>query len=239
MKKIALSTLIMLSMIFISCSRIPFEVKKPIEDASLVYVYAVPAIDTERITKYKISINGKDTKGFIGADEYVTYDLKSMQITMAAIRNDIEKQEVSLNLEAGQSYYLKVRSFSDDFAKFNFTLVDEATALEDLKTTTLAGAYSKEDNIIEALILPKKDTNKALVQKEGAVAGMTAEELDALIDKKVAERSVSPEVVTKANPSVTRTSSKLDDVRKAYEMKKDGLLTDVEFMDMKSEILAK
>ena len=239
MKKLFTLTLLLAGMLFISCSRIPFEAKKPVEDAALVYVYAVPANDTERATKYKVSINGKDTKGFVGALEYVTYDLKPMSIVMAGTRNDIEKQELPLNLEAGKSYYIRIQSYSDDFAKFTFKLVNESQALEELKTTTLAGAYKKEDNIIEALIMPEKDTNKELVQKEGAVAGMTSEQLEALIDKKVAERTAGTSSVSSSSPTLTRTGNKLEDIRNAYEMKKQGLLSEEEFLKMKSEILAK
>ena len=240
MKKIFTLTLLIASIFFVSCSRIPFEAKKPVEDAALVYVYAIPANDTERVTKYKVSINGKDTKGFIGALEYVTYDLKPMSIVMSGTRNDIERQNLGLDLESGKSYYIRIQSYSDDFAKFTFELVSESQALEELKTTTLAGAYKKEDNIIQALILPEKDTNKELVQQEGAVSGMTAEQLEALIDKKVAERTAgSASVQSTTTPTLTRTGNKLEDIRNAYEMKKQGLLTDEEFKAMKAEILAK
>ena len=239
MKKIFTLSLLISTIFFISCSRIPFEVKKPVEDAALVYVYAIPANDTERITQYKILINGKDTKGFVGGFEYVTYDLKPMSLVMAATRNDVEKQELSLNLESGKSYYIKVRSYSDDFAKFTFELVNESQALEELADTTVAGEYNKEDNVISALILPEKDINKELVQKEGAVSAMTAEELEALIDKKVAERTSGTSSVVLPSSTLTRTGNKLEDVRNAYEMKKQGLLTDEEFKDMKAEILAK
>ena len=63
MKKKFILSLLITSIFIVSCSRIPFEVKKPVEEAALVYVYAMPAEDTERDTRYKITINGKDTKG--------------------------------------------------------------------------------------------------------------------------------------------------------------------------------
>lgn len=237
MKKLFLP--ILLSLMLVSCAKIPFAEQEPVAKAALVYLYAYPSQNTNRATKYKLAINGKHTKGFLGAFEYVAYDLKPMTIVLAAIRNDVEKQELSLSLEAGKSYYVKVTSSSDDFAKFDIALIEESLALQELKLTTLAGAYKKDSSIIDALIVSEKDTNKELVHKEGSISTMSAEELEALIEKKVSERTSTPAVSKSSTPSLSRTGNKLEDLRNAYEMKKQGMLSEEEFKAMKAEILAK
>ena len=232
MKKIVL--IILIGMAFISCTKVPFIPKKPVENAALVYVYALPdngSNDAERIPYYKVLINGKTTKGFVKEFEYATYNLKPMSVVLSGARNDIEIKNLSLNLEEGETYYIRIQSYSDDFGKFNLTLVEEAEALEELKSTDLAGEYDKADSVIHALIESEKDDN--------TMKGMTAEQLEALIDKKVAEKTAGTSSVSSSSPTLTRTGNKLEDIRNAYEMKKQGLLSEEEFLKMKSEILAK
>ena len=234
MKNLYLSILLLVSTLFVSCSKVPFVEKDVRKDASLVYVYTLPAYDSERFPKYKISINGKTTKGNIRDNEYTSYDLKSGAITFKAARNDVEWQELSMTLEAGSVYYLRIQSISDDFAKFTFTQVNEVEALAELESTNIAGEYNKADSIIDALIPEDEDAKKS-----SAASGMTEEQINALIEKKVAERASGTTSTTQATPSLTRTGSKLDDIRNAYEMKNQGLLSDSEFKAMKAEILAK
>lgn len=238
MKKIFLVLAILLSTFFISCTKIPFTPKKPENNAALVYVYAGEApSDTERITKYKVYINAKSTNGFIKDNEYTTYDMKAVSIRIAGSRNDIERHAIELELQAGQTYYFKLESVSDDFGKFNFTQVDASQALEELQETTLAGAYDTSQSVIGALILPNENKNEELLNKAKTATGMSAEELEAMIDAKVAEKTANG--VSNIKTSTSITGSKLDDIKSAYEMKKQGLLTEAEFLKMKSEILAK
>jgi hypothetical protein len=161
MKKIVLVlTTILLGMLFMACSKVAFEKQPPKENAALVYVYVVAdsgVNDTNRVSLYKVGINGKKTEGYLKVAEYKAYDLKPGMLTISAYRGDLEEQKINLDLAAGKTYYLRVKSFSDDFAKFEITRVNSSVAHEELQLTTLAGAYVKEDNIISELISPKEE----------------------------------------------------------------------------------
>ena len=238
MKKIPLIFTVLLSILFISCAKIPFTPKQPESNAALVYVYTGEApADTERTTSYKVHINGKSSKYFLKDNEYLTYDMRAVSIKITGSRNNIERHSLDANLEAGKTYYFKLQSISDGFGKFEFTQVDANKALVELQETTLAGAYDTASSIIDALVTPDENKNEALVKKETAATRMSASELEAMIDKKVAQKTVSNTSTLKT--ATSSTNSKLDDIKNAYQMKKDGLLSEEEFKAMKAEILAK
>ena len=79
-----------------------------------------------------------------------------------------------------------------------------------------------------------KEKNDSIVKaKSDAVPTMSEAEIDAIIERKLAKRGVSASV-----PQYTG-KSKLDKIKEAFEMKKQGILTDDEFKTLKAEILAK
>lgn len=181
MKKIVLVlTTILLSMLFMACSKVAFEKQPPKENAALVYVY----VDTDnginvtsRVSLYKIGLNGKKVEGGLKVGEYKAYDLKPGMMTISAYRADLEEQKIDLDLAAGKTYYLRVKSFSDDFAKFEITRVNSSVAHEELLHTTLAGEYVKEDNIISELITPKQETVAPAVTQQVVYTKSKTEEL--------------------------------------------------------------
>ena len=74
------------------------------------------------------------------------------------------------------------------------------------------------------------------------IPAMSEAEIDAIIEKKLKAMSANtqaPATVSSAPRANVSTSSKLNDIKEAYEMKKEGLLTNEEFKAMKAEILAK
>ncbi len=242
MKKILLLLLtVFLSTLFVSCAKVPFTKSVVKKNASLVYVYAIRKSDSidagTRIQVYKISINGKTTKGFVKAYEYATYDLKPGPIEFTASRNDVERHKLDLELEEGKTYYIRLNSFGEDWGEFNFELVSESKALKEMEETTLAGAYETNNSVISALIPADEDKNEALVTKAKAATGMNEEELEAMIDAKVAAKTAVGTAAVKSSSS--KTGSKLDEIKDAFEMKKAGVLSEEEFLKMKTEILAK
>ncbi|MBU1927649.1 hypothetical protein KKG77_01475 [bacterium] len=181
MKKILLVlTSIILSMLFMACSKVAFEKQPPKENAALVYVYVVAdsgVNDTNRVSLYKVGINGKKTEGYLKVAEYKAYDLKPGMITISAYRGDLEEQKINMDLAAGKTYYLRVKSFADDFAKFEITRVNSSVAHEELAHTTLAGEYVKEDNIISELITPKQETATPVATQQVVYTKSKTEEL--------------------------------------------------------------
>jgi hypothetical protein len=195
---------LLLTLLFSGCAKIPFSEQEPLQDAALVYLYVDydnGTNDNSRNPAYKISIDGKPLEGYVGIYEYLYLNLKPQVVEITATRQSIEKQSITLDLEAGETYYLKVQSFSDDFAKFSIKEVPESVAMKTLPDTKLANEYAKEDeDVIEALIEPLHDKEQA-------------------------------EVVAPA------TTSKTDEIQKAYEMKEQGVLSQEEFEKLKAEIL--
>ena len=75
------------------------------------------------------------------------------------------------------------------------------------------------------------------IKEASTSSAMSEEEVNAIIDEKMSKiRNIKQ---TPSSISSGATSSKLDDIRNAYEMKKQGVLTEEEFQNMKAEILAK
>lgn len=203
--------LLTLSTIFTACGKIPFEKQKPMSSAALVYVYLAMdsgVNDTSRMPNYVVGFNGKNSEGSIEYGTYKYFNLKPGQITISATRSDVEKQDIKLNLDAGKTYYLRIKSFSDDFAKFEIARVSSNEAYPELKNTTLADKFEKSENVISELISSSSD--KPEVVKERAVESKPAQ-----------------------------TTSKMDEIQKAYDMKEKGMLSEEEFNTLKAEILAK
>ena len=212
MKKLLIIIAILtFSTLFTACGKIPFVKQQPLENAALVYVYLdmdSGANDTDRMPNYVVGINGKDTEGSIEYGTYKYFNLKPGQITISATRSDVEKQDIELNLDAGKTYFLRVQSFSDDFAKFEIARVNSNEAYPELKDTTLADKFEKSENAISALISSSSD--------EPEVAKAKAVEAKA-----------------------SQSTSKMDEIQKAYDMKAKGMLSEEEFNTLKAEILAK
>lgn len=150
MKKIfVLSSLLLVGMIFSACgSKSPYVERKPLEDAALVYVYVVSqsgVSDNNRDHAYKIKVNGKNVEGYVKADEYMALDLKPGNVEVTATRADVEAQSIKLELKAGDVNYLKIKSYSDAFAKFDIIKSQSIVAKKEIAKTV--DATSK--NIIE------------------------------------------------------------------------------------------
>jgi hypothetical protein len=208
MKKIILALVaVVAAMLFTACTKVPFKTQEPLADAGLVYLYVVESEgfnETHRKPSYKVAINGKNTQGSIEIGEYRALHLQPSRIEFSVIRAGIEIQKIALAIEAGKIYYLRVKSFSDDFAKFEVVNVPAHIGSQEIKNMYLAGVLQEEQNkVIEELIEPAK------------------------------EQPVQQTIVQSAPKA-----SKTDELKKAFELKEQGVLTDAEFEKLKTEILA-
>ena len=238
MKKIFIPTLLLLSSLFVSCAdKKPFEEKDVMPTASLVYIYIEEddnLDDSFRITKYNVVINGNLSSEQLKPGEYIKLDVKPKALTLSLARTDLEIQSIKLNPEAGKVYYLRAQSESNNFGKFDFKIVDASIGSEEIADNVSASEYFVQDNIIDALVNDDKETSN--------ISQISEDEINAIIEKKlraINAGSIKQETSADIAPSTTRTGNKLEDIRNAYEMKKQGLLTDEEFKAMKAEILAK
>ena len=139
---------ISLSLVFLGCAdKAPFKTQESLVDKALVYIYVKNPEglnDSNRYPRYSIKIDSKLLDVDIQHEEYIALYLDASKIEISAIRATIEVQSLKLNLKAGSTYYLRVKSFSDDFAEFNFEEIPENVALKEIEFTT--DARVKEDN---------------------------------------------------------------------------------------------
>jgi len=238
-KIILILTSFLLSFIATSCAdKKLFVAKEAMPTAALVYIYIEEDTnidDSFRVTKYNVVINGNVSSESLKPSEYIKLDVKPNPLTISLARTDLEIQSIKLNPEAGKTYYLRAQSQSNSFGKFDFKLVDSSLGSKEIANNVSSSEYLIEGNIIDALV--KDDKEAANTSK------MSESEINALIEQKLKAMKTPQVNSTQSSPSTTTstsvTGSKLDDIRNAYEMKKQGILSEEEFLKMKSEILAK
>ena len=149
--KLVISTLVLV--LFASCGKIAFKEVEPLKSTSLIYVYVVDSASSSETNAnhcYKIAINGKNLEECAQIDEFLQYNgLLSEEIMMSATRADIEKQILKLDLKEGETYYMRINSFSDSFNKFEFVQVQKSLALKELKDMTQANPPEKKSGSSE------------------------------------------------------------------------------------------
>ena len=257
MNKIKALLIIAVVLLVSGCTtKTPFQVKEPLKDAALVYVYSTDVMsddDSMQNGKFKLQINNKNVAGSIDAGEYKVFDMKPAVILMTALRTNVEKLHIKLNLEAGKTYYLRVEAKSGYGDAFTFDEVDSRTGKKDLEKSALAGSFEVD----AAAYIPDYAGSTAGNDKDTVVAvpAMTEAEIDAIIERKIAERVSkmnipAPVAAPVAAPAVQVSSpvptyvtspkaSKMDEIQRAYDMKEKGILSQEDFNTIKAEILAK
>jgi len=238
-----LKSLLVISILFFisGCTtKTPFTSQEPLQDAALVYFYVSEkssTIDTSmEDSKYKTRINGKNVAGTVEAGEYKVFDMKPDTVLFTSVRRNIEEKFLKLNLLAGQTYYLKVQSGAFG-GPYSFKEVSATEASKDLAQSSLAGSFEMD----MAAYVPDFAGSTAGKDESEKIPSMSEAEIDAIIEKKLKAMGASQQVPAQVTAPIKNTSSasKLDDIKEAYEMKKQGLLTNDEFKAMKAEILAK
>lgn len=161
MKKIVLAlTTIVLGMLFMACSKAAFDKQRPTENMALIYVYA--AADANKVSFYNIGINGKKIEGGIKNGEYRMYNLKPGITTVSAYKGNAQEEKVDLDLGAGKTYYLSVKTFSQDAAKYEIKRVNSSVAYEELTHTVLAEGNMQSDSTISEAAASKEDSTTAV-----------------------------------------------------------------------------
>jgi hypothetical protein len=156
MKKIVLAlTTIILAMLFMACSKAAFDKQRPTENMALIYVYT--AADTNKVSFYTIGVNGKKMEGGLKTGEYKMYNLKPGIMSIAAYKGENQEEKVDLDLGAGKTYYLRVKSFSNDSAKFEIKRVNSSVAYEELTHTVLAEDNTQSDGMISELFTSREE----------------------------------------------------------------------------------
>ena len=245
MKKILFTfSLVVISLIFTACgSKAPFEVKEPLPEAALVYVYVVDGYsmdDEASHSEYSIRINDKRYLERIESGEYMAFNLKPNPTLMSAVKGQIIEQHIKLNLKNGDINYLRITD-NVSSGEFGFEQVSADVARAEIAKTGLAGSNMEDpDNIITELIGEENHDDSIVGGKSAGIPQLTEAQIDAIIEKKLADRAVAAPVQAPAQTySSTPKVSKMDEIQRAFDMKNNGMLTQEEFSKIKAEILAK
>lgn len=239
MKKLLLTSILILSgLFFASCAgKKAFEATEVKSSESLIYIYVLDGTNEvfDAVT-YSVLVNGNLVGKNLKIGEYLKLDVKPKDIEVSLTRQNLEKYTLELNLKPGKIYYLRGQSQSVNFGDFNFELVNETQGAKEISKAVSATEYMIEGDILDAFVKPDKKVTSKMSEKE----------VNTMIEKKL--KAMNPSV--SSNPQVrtqrtyqqtskTSSGSKLDDIKEAYNMKKQGLLSNEEFKAMKAEILAK
>jgi len=232
-KSLIASVLIAISLLFSACgTKVPFKVEKPLDNSAIVYVYVVDGVSSGEDashSEYNILINGKRYLERIESGEYMIFHLKANPTLISAVKSQIIEEDIKLNLKAGDINYLRITDNTDS-GEFSFEQIKPSEARKEIAKTGLAGSsLENPENIITELVgLDDKDE----AQVKNNAPTMSESQIDAIIEKKLAKKGI-----TQTAPASTSTS-KLDKIKEAYEMKKQGILSDKEFKALKADILA-
>lgn len=137
-------------MLVSACSKTPFHESSISNNSSTVYVY----VQTQESVNenmydpcYKIAINDELLKECVEIDEFI--ELKNLQpqfVDVTAIREDIDRKKLVLNLEASKTYFLKIQSHSQLIGQYDFENVTRDVALKSISTMSMANPPKKEDD---------------------------------------------------------------------------------------------
>ncbi len=224
MKNIKIVLIAVIMLLLSACgSKTPFSAQQPLENSALVYVYATSVMSSGESTSSKdfsIRINNKRYLERIKSGEYMAFNLKPDSMTLSATRSQIEEQVLKLSLQAGQTYYLRIKDNLEG-GKFEFEQVGASEGAKEIAKTGLAGSSEESpENIITEFVNPKEDKKEDMIVKEQPVAVQ--------------------QPATVITPTVsTKSLSKSDEIEKAYNLKQKGILSEEEYKNLKTEILAK
>jgi len=184
MKKIVYTiTTFILLVLITGCSTVPFRYTVPSSNTATIYTYVdMPSSINENESDpcYKIEINDKSLKECMKIDEFMEFrNLKPQTITIAAIRDDIDKKKMNLILKAGETYFLKVQTQSQIIGQFEFTHVKKDEALKSISSMKMANPpETEEDGLFD--FFASEDKNETAIKedvKESVTASSKMDEI--------------------------------------------------------------
>ncbi len=162
MKSIQIFLLSIVLLFIAACGeKVAFKAQEPLSDAALVYIYVSPyseLIEGGYSSYYVIRINNKRLDERVYTNEYIALDVKPGKTIFSATRAEIEEKKLTLNLEAGHIYYLRVTGDLED-GSFAFERVSENIGAQEIKTTGLSGSMvNSQEYVVTELVENDDDT---------------------------------------------------------------------------------
>jgi hypothetical protein len=236
MKIVKLSLLSLVLLVFVACgNKLAFKPQEPLQNAALVYVYAVENIGDDENTNesdFSIRINNKPVMQRIIGGEYMVFNLKPVSLSISATKKEVDEKVLKLDLKASHIYYLRITDNLED-GRFAFEVVDNSIASKEIQKTGLAGTNEESpENIITEFVNPTKKSTESVE----VVAKPKAQQNTTVTQQQVTAPSYQAPTVA---PVSTSTMSKTDEIMKAYSLKEKGIINDDEFKALKSDILKK
>ena len=165
------------------CSSVGFSELPISNKTATVYAYVeMPQNIDERVSDscYKIAINNELLKSCMKSEEFMAFrDLKPQTITISAIRDDIDKKSIELTLNAGETYFLKIQSYSQIMGQFDFKKVKHNLALESITNMKMANPPKREDDGMLDFFVSKDRSEKTsnTVVKENVTTASKMQEI--------------------------------------------------------------
>lgn len=142
------------------CGKKPFVEAKPFNDNAVVYTYVSSSSDMNDVSRnpcYEFKIEDRFIEHCAYSGEYIEIsNIKPQKLNFTAIRNDIEKKNLFLDIKPNKSYFLKVTTSSDRFNQFEFEVVDKIIALQDMQYMNIANPKVSNEEISYLKFIDKK-----------------------------------------------------------------------------------
>lgn len=181
MKKIKILLTAAALLLITGCaSKVPFQESAPIENASVAYIYMTnysELVEGSSGKNFTIRINDKSVEGRIKSNEYMKLDLKPQKIKFTATRDSIEEKSVTLDLKAGDSYYLRIRDNLQNGA-FSFEHISKDTAKNEIAKTGLAGSVLEDVNSALTELVGTSEPKKEEVKVKAKTVTSKTDELE-------------------------------------------------------------
>ena len=159
MKTIKILMLTITMLLITACgNKTSFKAQEPLQNASLVYIYALTQItsdDSASDPEYSIRINNKPYMQRIKEGEYIVLNLKPQAMKISATKKQIDEKVLDMDLKTGQIYYLKMKTIEG--GSFELILMENNVGSKEITKTGLAGSSEEStENIITEFVNPKE-----------------------------------------------------------------------------------
>ncbi|GEM_PF-3556797 len=161
---LTVSLLFVIALFTVSCvQKQPFVKEKVADESALVYLYR-PLVHGSNDVGYRLYVDNEKISYILRGGEYAPVHLKAGRATFRAIANGILEHRVTLNLENGTEYF--IRMLPQEGGDFTMKVLPKSIAILELSNTFLSGSELSIDTDNTKLIPPKPSQASGSVSDE-------------------------------------------------------------------------